>query len=585
MYKYNLINEKKAYQTWAKKLQEGTGIKDTSKLRTMSLLAEVKMHLDGPVNLSEKKLMESYGISTTGNILGMGPAVWGSDPGTGIGATPGAWHKPGYIKGSGDIPTMIMGMAMNVAAYCVGLDLVTTIPVDMPTVTFQFLDSVYAGGTLDKAGSAPVYVEIAADEIKNGFAWSNFAYGDIVFITPNNAGAIGAGKAIQGQFIGKSFVSGKFMLKIDSTGDILATGAYTASSNYKYSVAEVLAASNLIVKGSTNALADGTKTVISNAYADVISSIRQHIAGFSNSDGVSKDAMSREKTEAGTKNKINLRLWSKTTEMKGEEVIADITKVQLRDLKAYGVDGMAQLYKAAQNQLIQTINDQIIERMAALGVLNHAQLLNAQGVNLNLFVAPAGTASRDLVNFTGISSYVDPTGVDRRAEFGAIVNAETNSAAENTYTRQRRLYSRILAASSLIGTVGRYGKGDVAIVNSQISSALQDCKGFIAAPIENTIGKTADLHFIGTIGQVRVYENPKWGWDDTRIVVGFKGNEDTPGVKFLAYDLASSVEIIAESTMAPKISVLSRYDIIDAGFFPETQYLTIAVNTAFGYWV
>lgn len=584
--KYTRINESKAVQTWSERLSKATGVTTPDKLRVLSLLAETKMQIDGPVNSSEKKIMESYGLSSTGSILGMGPTVWGSNPGEGVGATPGAWHKAAYQKGSGDVPTMIMGMAMNVAAYCVGLDVVTTIPVDMPTATFQFLDSVYAGGKMDKAGSFPIYLSLFSNEMKaNGtFDWSQLKYGDIVFIAPNNAGAIGAGKAIQGEYVGRSFVNGQFMFKINSMGDITTAGAYTLNSGY--TVNEIVSAAGLVVKGSTAVLADGDKFVVTTPTAELISTIRQHIAGFSNNDGKTKTPMPRNQTEEGTANKINLRLFSKTVEMKGEEVIADITKVQLRDLRAYGVDGMAQLYKAAQNQLIQTINDQIIDRMAQLGVMNHAQLKAAQNLDLNLFVAPASIVGRNLTDFVGISEFSDPTGTDRRAEFGSIPNNESNSAAENSSTRQRKIYGRILAASSMIGTVGRYGEGDVCVINPQLAVALADCAGFVPAPMENTIGKTSDLHFIGVInGRIKVYKNPKWTWDDTRFVVGYKGTEETPGVKFLAYDLASTVEIISETTMAPKISVLSRYELIDGGFYPETQYLTVCVNTGYQAWI
>ena len=145
MYTYQRINEQQAMNKWSKRLSEATGVKDPARLRTMCLLAETKVAIDGPTNVSEKKLMESYGVSTTGNILGMGPAAWGSDPGTGVGAEQGAWHRADYKSGSGDLPSMIMGMAMNVAAYCVGFDIVNVIAVDMPTAFFQFLDSVYAG--------------------------------------------------------------------------------------------------------------------------------------------------------------------------------------------------------------------------------------------------------------------------------------------------------------------------------------------------------------------------------------------------------------------------------------------------------
>jgi hypothetical protein len=50
----------------------------------------------------------------------------------------------------------------------------------------------------------------------------------------------------------------------------------------------------------------------------------------------------------------------------------------------------------------------------------------------------------------------------------------------------------------------------------------------------------------------------------------------------MPYILADTVSITAEGTMAPKMLVNSRYAIADAGFFPESQYLTFAVNSDFG---
>lgn len=581
MYNYSRVNVEQAQKNWSARLSEATGIKDPAKLRTMSILAETKMAIDGPVNLSEKKLMESYGVSTTGNILGMGPVQWSSDPGVGVGAEQGAWHRGDYKVGSGDLPSMIMGMAMNVAAYCIGFDLVTSIAVDMPSAFFQFLDSVYAGGSLEsETGEHPIYVQFSAKEIAGDFYTKNsFKYADNLFL-------VGADNtAIAGKFIGTSFVTGDMILKIEGTGTV-AEKVYTPAN--AVNIATIISNNGgemKLIPGSSAIAVDGTAINLTAVKADLVSSIREHIQGFSNSDGITKEPMSRTKTEKGTKNKLNLRLWSKTTEMKGREVEADITKVQLRDLRAYGVDGMAQLYRAAQNQLIQDINDEIIERLAALGVKNHAQLFAAQQMNLNLFIAPAGQTEKPLTAF-GVK-FEDPTGVDRAAEFGNIVNGESNSAAENQGTRQRRIYSRILAASAMIATVGRYGAGDVAVVGPQIAAALQDCQGFVPYPMANTLGRTSDLHMIGTIGNVKVYQNPKWRWNDTRVIVSYRGTEETPGLKALMYDLANTVEIIAESTMAPKISVLSRYALIDAGFFPETQTLTFACNTAYnsGSWI
>lgn len=586
MYNYIKINEAQALENWSEKLSKATGVKDSGRLRFMSLLAESKMLIDGPNgNKSENALREAYGVSSTANILGMGPAYWGSDPGRGVGSLPGAFHHPEYQNGSGDVPSLIMGMALNVAAYCIGFDLLTTIAVDMPTAIFQFLDSVYAGGSFDgEAGEAPIYFQVSAKKL-NGKAdlWANVAYGDYVLFRPT-AGSGGA--AVRTRYIGRSFVTGDLIVKFEDTGNF-ADDTYTKDNAKNLAdTFEAIGEAVLVAKlGADGVTADGSYAgmTINNPKLDYVSAVREHIQGFSNNDGITKHPMTREQLEKGTKNKLNLKLWSKTTEIKGIEVEADITRVQLRDLKAYGVDGMAMLYKAAQNQLIQDINDDIVEHLFALGVKNAAQLYSAQGINLNLYVAPAGSTGKALSDF-GVK-FVDPLGNDRTAEFGVIANNETNSAAENQGTRQRRLSSKIIAASAVIATVGRYGEGDVCVVNPQIATALKDCANFVVYPLENTIGRTGDLHFIGTIGNIKVYSNPKMLWNDTRVLVAMKGTEETPGSKILCYDLAQSVEIIAESTMAPKICISSRYEIIDAGFYPESQYMTFLVNTDFPSWV
>lgn len=578
------INESLAQKNWGH-LHESAGIKpdggfNNDRIRFMTMLAEVKSKLDGPAgNASENALLkESYGQTTTGNVMGIGPSMWPSDPGHGVGAQQGAWDLPNYKSGSGDVPSLIMGMALNVAAYCIGFDLLTTIAVDMPTAIFQFMDTVYAGGKLDgKAGQAPIYFQVAAADVKD-IDFTKIKYGDYLIFY------VAGGRAVQTKFMGRSFVNGNILVKYESTGTE-STGVYTKddTQNVADSFTAIGSAVKVEVADATgNTLVPANSWTITSPSLDTVSSIREHIIGFSKSDGITQTPMTRATLEEGTTNKINIKLWSKTTEIKGIEVIADITKVMLRDLKASGVDGLAMLYKAAQNQLIQDINDHIVEHLFALGVKNAAQLHAAQGVNLNMFLAPAGTPSKPLTNF-GVK-FVDPTGADRSGDFGAIPNDETNSSAENQGTRQRRLSGKMLAAQGLIATVGRYGEGNVAVVNSQIGSALKNIANFVPYGIENTIGKTGDLHFIGTIGTLRVYQNPKMTWGDTRILIANKGTEETPGAKLLAYDLAQSVEIISEQSFAPKICVSSRYEIIDAGFYPELQYFTFAVNTDFPNW-
>ena len=62
------------------------------------------------------------------------------------------------------------------------------------------------------------------------------------------------------------------------------------------------------------------------------------------------------------------------------------------------------------------------------------------------------------------------------------------------------------------------------------------------------------------------------------ILVGRKGDGNGPGLVFMPYLMAESVQTIAEGTMAPKVAVKSRYALVEAGFHPETQYISFFVE-------
>ena len=194
-----------------------------------------------------------------------------------------------------------------------------------------------------------------------------------------------------------------------------------------------------------------------------------------------------------------------------------------------------------------------------------------------------GTADKALSAF-GMREFKDVYGVDQAAAWGNVKNAEVNTSAENTYSRQRRISSRVLAAANLIQVTGRRGRANWIVTNAQVATALQDCAGYVVAPMVNNLLQdgSRDLYQAGTLAGIKVYVDPYMDWDDCRICVGRKGNGNEPGVIFMPYILADTVSITAEGTMAPKMLVNSRYAIADAGFYPEKMYYTFAVGSEFG---
>ena len=91
------------------------------------------------------------------------------------------------------------------------------------------------------------------------------------------------------------------------------------------------------------------------------------------------------------------------------------------------------------------------------------------------------------------------------------------------------------------------------------------------------------IYFAGSLAGLNIYVDPFMTWEDTRICVGRKGDGKTPGVVFMPYILADTVQTVVEGTMAPKLLTNSRFAIVDAGFHPAQNYYTFMVDADSAY--
>jgi hypothetical protein len=95
----------------------------------------------------------------------------------------------------------------------------------------------------------------------------------------------------------------------------------------------------------------------------------------------------------------------------------------------------------------------------------------------------------------------------------------------------------------------------------------------------NTINQVAGaIYPLGSVAGINIYTDPTQEFESGEIVVGRKGDGNSPGLVFMPYLMAESVQTIAEGTMAPKVAVKSRYALVEAGFHPETQYSNFEVT-------
>jgi len=277
----------------------------------------------------------------------------------------------------------------------------------------------------------------------------------------------------------------------------------------------------------------------SAAEMELVKALEDHIPGFAGADA-DGNPFSREAGEKTPEKIMGLSLFSKSVSAETFQVAAAVTREQVQDLKQFGVDAVAQVEAVLTNELTQSINNYILAEMRRLAGLNN------HNVSLDLDLS-AGT--------------------------GSFYGGDTRGDAH------RRILSGILAAANLIANRGRRGAGNFAVVGAKMATALQSVAGFVPNPMANTFNQVAGaIYPVGSVAGVNIYTDPRLAFEDKRVLVGRKGDGNSPGLVFMPYLMAESVQTIAEGTMAPKIAVKSRFALVEAGFHPETMYVEFNVD-------
>lgn len=323
-------------------------------------------------------------------------------------------------------------------------------------------------------------------------------------------------------YIGESRIDGYSIFKV---GTSALVGANVA--------ADLLLGVNAVISPDT------TATILD---VQLVKALEDHIKGFAASNA-SGTPFTRDAGEQTPDKIMGLSLFSKSVSAETFQVAAAVTREQVQDLKQFGVDAVAQVEAVLTNELTQGINQYILGRIRTLGALNVTRAFGANEFDLDL---PA---------------------------------ASTLAGGETLPSVHRRILSQILAAANLIANRGRRGAGNFAVCGPQTATVLQSIAGFVANPMANTFAQAAGaIYPLGSVAGINVYTDPTMDWNDYSIAVGRKGDGNGPGIVFMPYLMAESVQAIAEGTMAPKVAVKSRFALVDAGFHPETQYVEFNVT-------
>ena len=576
-----MINENNGAQMWSKMITEQFGVKDSEKLNWVSQYAAIHEIHESSLGAQNGTMIPSQGVSplyaTPLNTVGMAnPAA--PSPLSPETTAPGNFYR--QSTGSGDVPVSTLPMALNIALMTIGLELVPVIPSKGPWQLLTYMDFPYAGGKLGKSN------EVASLDGKGEGRENKPLYFKVKNLNTEGISGFDKSKLVDGEtkfvFTADTYVlTGKFKGFGRMDGALLLETVSAVKGSDPASIVEVFDAVNAATAPTVKIGSANATPLVKNAFGtygevDFVQTQVDFVDGFANFANGKKEAMTRAQNETGTGNVIGLRLFSKWVQMGSYEVTGTVTRQQLQDLPLYGVDAVAKVMEALQNEITQSINARILEHVFALGVTNAVNQRAFQGVDLNLHMGSANTT----MDKTGAKTYADIMGVEHKTTWGEIKNSEVMTSAENLHTRQRRIASRVLAAATLIQNVGRRGRATWIVTNAQIAAALQDVSGYVVAPFANGMAQdgSQNLYLGGTLMGLKVYVDPYMDWNDTRICVGRKGNGNEPGVIFMPYILADTVSITAEGTMAPKMLVNSRYAIVDAGFYPETMYYTFVVD-------
>lgn len=562
MFNNVILNEAETLKTWSSFITESTGIQDRSKLTWMSKYCAY--HTLAEKNNLNESAMGYVHMNPNMNVGGMGQAYF-----------PGANPNNGYngVKGSGDNPFSLLPLAVQVAAQTIALDLVPVVPMNGPLGILQYMDYVYEGGKTNlrprfvgdrESNTAPLMVKLAL-AVADGSDLDKFP--DLV------------DHAKLYEDMRKDFYPGMSPIRIGNDYELTFVALGRIDGRPIFQVKEMSKLTNEFVNGGEGAskplveclLGKDAEMILDKYYVvdiDTVKALEDFIpgftgAGFKNGDPMSAKAYSRAEGESTPANLMSLNVFTEKVEAKTIKVKGAITREQIQDLKAYGIDAIAQVEAELVNELTQHINRELLNEIYALGMQNYKEALAFEGINLNTYFTVNPNDENVPANY--VASYV-------------------GGGAETLGTIQRRIMSKVLAASNLIAQRGRRGAGTYAVCSAAIATALQDCAGFVAYPLSNTINQTAgSLYPVGAVSGVSIYVDPNLPWSDTRIVVGRKGKDNEPGIVFMPYLMADKLTYPVEGLEgAPVTTLTSRYAIVKAGHHPQLYFYCFDIKLGDG---
>lgn len=560
------IDKNKAVKKWSPVL-ENMGVAG-DKIEWMSEMAEYHQ-------LNEN----AYANATTAGMGAVANPLVSTFPGLAGGSfAPSLSTSLGSQVGSGDVGQNLLPVAMKIAAQTIGLDLVAVKPSPGPKIDLLYVDFQYDDLNMDSANARPQVFKMNSTDTAaltalgatlsfaitsraaNGFRLTQggFSGGQLYLDFSTGASpttSVSSPYTNKLEFLGFSRIDNLPMFKAWRQAN--STNIVPGANGYPYTFDPTLNTFDATTSLNSQLLAGTFSGVtFSNVSVELISALEDHLPGFS-ANWTSKLSsgdypMNRQTDDNTYASVIGPKVSSKTIAVGTIEVSTALRRTEIEDIKANtGMDIVQKMESILVNELSQTISKQIVAKIFELGDLNRATAPQRGGASI----------------------------------FDLNTNYATGSGAiggETTHAIQRKLITKMVHASNYIATEGRVGPAQFAVTNGSLAASLMDIAGYTINPVKSKLNGQGQLYPVGQIGDISIYVDPYMRYGDDRIVLGRKNNPDQPGIIFVPYLMAQSISVISEATFAPRMLLRSRYAIADVGFFPQKQYMTIAVTDAAG---
>jgi hypothetical protein len=559
-----VVDMNKAITRW-KPIVEKLGVTNAQRISELCEYAE--MH---SAALTAGMVKENVAYANPANTSGMGGVVM-----PGINGTPGI---PG-AAGSGDLGQTLLPASLKIAANTPGLELLPTINVNSNRVDLLYFDFKYDDvlsldenderastfkftSTAVTAALKAAMLTFGVTELRGRISaplYWNFTTGVI-----NTTGPGTGSKASWLQFKGFARIDEKPMFRAWIQSNTASSGQWTFSAalnTFPVSGA-ILTVLNAGVIDST-APFDGVAGNVAAGASDIsmVSLNEDFIDDFTSSRKATP--MTRGEWDTDEAGKIGPDSFVKSVQIGVVHVSGALRLSEIGDYKRmYGVDIVERTKAQLVNQIQQKMSVEIVEKVKEMGLKNRATAPSAPaGLNAGLVLA----------------------GITDGTMFDMSVSATAGAlGGEQSASIARKLVAKIHQASAYVATDGRIGGIDYIISSGTIVSTIRSIAGYTVNPFDAKLGGPMQLQPAGTIDGIKVYIDPYMNPADLTVYMGRVGTKEDPGLKFLAYMLAESVEIISEKTMAPRLYMYSRYAITEFGYFPEKQYMALKVEDVDG---